>query len=545
MEDEYLLALEWFDRGVKLERLGRHEEAIAAFDSAIAIAPGLAFPWYVRGNALYELGHYEQAIDCYKKALELDPDDADSWNNLGLSAFKLHHYYDALAAFDLAIARDASNAFPWNNRGIVLQILKKNEEAIDAFDNAVAIDPNYTDPLVNKVNALISLRRFSDVINTYNAILRLDPRNAQIWHDKGQAQALAEHPEDALESFNQALTIEPKNTKILVQKAKTFYTLKRYQEAIEVIDLALTLNGLNVFAWETRGHALTQLSRYGEAVVAFDQALSIDPARTQALSGHTFAQKKMKQTHAGLSLGQMIFRRQVIVQWGTLMILITIAIIALPAIINNGYFLLMPVSTGPQIPTLSMSPSDICIAAPYGGFYRESLLNPAPIVQRIGDWSYTYKPTARSTIIGQVVIAKSYFPIPSGECAPFDLTIVNGALMDKMVLKNFPLKQDGRQVLYSSLLPQSATQLGQTSIHDKIRTYHLIVADATVQNTTLQLSEGDMVMITGYEVEAFGTGPSGATRHIVSNPGNIDQYRVASELTYIETIRVLPCRGKS
>ena len=545
MEDEYRQALEWFDRGVKLEHLGRHQEAIAAFDSAIAIAPGLAFPWYVRGNALYELGHFAHAIDCYKKALELDPDYADAWNNLGLSAFKLHHYTDALAAFDLAIARDPSNAFPWNNRGIVLHIQKKNDEAIDAFAHAVAIDPNYLDPLVNKSNALMAIRKYKDAISTYNEILRLDPRNARIWLDKGHAQALTEQHEEALESFNQALSLEPKNTKILVQKAKTLHTLKRYQEAIAVLDLALSLDGSNVSAWETKGHALTLLYKYREAVVAFNEALAIDPACTQALSGHQFAQKKLNETQAGRGLGQMIFRRQVLVPWGTLMILIVIAIIAVPAMITNGYFFFTPVSASPQHPTLSMSPTDVCIAAPSGGFYKDSLLNPAPIVQRMGDWSYSYKPALRSTIIGQVGIVKSYLPVPPGECSPVDLTLVNGDLMDKAVLKNIPLTQDGRGVLYSSKMPQSATSFGKSYLYDHIRTYNLILADATAQNVTLGLSEGDVVMITGYEVEAFGTGPNGAARHVVSNPGNPDQLQAASELTYVESIRVLPCRGSS
>lgn len=541
MEEDHREALEWFDRGVKLERLGHHEEAIAAFDSAIAMAPGLAFPWYVRGNALYELGHYSQAIDCYKKALELDPDYADAWNNLGLSAFKMHHYTDALAAFDQAIARDPSNAFSWNNRGVTFLVLKKNEEAVDAFNHALAIDPKYIEPLVNKSNALLALGRYTDVIHTYSAIISLDPRNAQIWHDKGQAHALIEQHDEALESFNQALAIEPKNTKILIQKAKALYTLKSYHHAIAVLDIALALDESNISALEIKGNALTRLYKYPEALMVFNQALAIDPDSSQALSGSQFAQKKMNEAQAGESLGQMIFRRQVLVQWGTLIILIIIAIIIIPTMINNGYFSLLPVSTGPPHPTLATSPSDVCIAAPDGGFFKESLFVPAPIIQKQGDWSYTYKPITRSTIIGQVAQSRSYIPVPPGECSPFDLTLVNGELMDNTVLKNVPLTQDGRQVIYTSKLPQSATQLGKVYLYDHIRNYNLIVADATAQNVILGLSEGDVVMITGYEVEAYGTGPDGETRHTVSNPGSPDQLKAASELTYVESIRVIPC----
>jgi hypothetical protein len=117
--------------------------------------------------------------------------------------------------------------------------------------------------------------------------------------------------------------------------------------------------------------------------------------------------------------------------------------------------------------------------------------------------------------------------------------------MDKNLFKNIALKQDGRQVLFTSSLPQSATQLGQAYISNHMRTYRLIVADATTQNVIFGLSEGDTVMITGYEVEASGTGPNGAKRFEFSNPGSSDKFQVASELTYVENIRVLPCKGDS
>ncbi len=545
MEEESRKALEWFDQGVNLERLGRHEEAIAAFDSAIAMAPGLAFPWYLRGNALYELGHFDHAITAYKKALELDPDYADAWNNLGLSAFRLYHYNEALAAFEQAIARDPSNAFSWNNRGVAFQVLKRDDEAIDAFNHALAIDPEYMEPLVNKSIALLALGLYHELINTYSAILRLDPRNAHIWHDKGNAQALTERYDDALESFNQALLIEPKNTEILVQKAKCLYTLKRYPEAINVLERVLLLDDTNVSAWETKGHVLTQIFRYREAVAAFNRALAINPACPQALSGYQFAWKKMTGVKAGSSLGQMLFRRQVLVQWGALMLLIVIAIVTIPALITYGYAVFLPVTLGPQHPTMAMNAPDICTANPDGGFYKETLIDPVAIGQRMGDWNYTYKPVSRSTIIGKVVLVKSYLPIPPGECSPFDLTIVNGELLDKTIFKNIALKQEGRQVIYTSSLPQSATQLGQAYIYTHMRTYHLIVADAATQNVILGLSDGDIVMIAGYEVEASGTGPYGAKRFAGSNPGSPDKFQLASELTYVENIRVLPCPGKS
>lgn len=311
-----------------------------------------------------------------------------------------------------------------------------------------------------------------------------------------------------------------------------------------MLDRVLSLDDTNISAWETKGHVLTQIFRYREAVAAFNQALAIDPNCPQGLSGYQFARKKMTGVKAGSSLGEMLFRRQVLVQWGALMLLIVIAIVTFPALITYGYSVFLPVSLGPQHPTMAMNAPDICTANPDGGFYKETLIDPVPFGQRMGDWNYTHKPVSRSTVIGKVALVKSYLPIPPGECSPFDVTVVNGELLDKTIFKNIALKQDGRQVIYTSSLPQTSTQLGHAYIYNHMRTYRLIVADATTQNIILGLSVGDTVIITGYEVEASGTGPNGAKRFEFSNPGSPDKFQVASELTYINSVRVLPCQGK-
>ena len=194
---------------------------------------------------------------------------------------------------------------------------------------------------------------------------------------------------------------------------------------------------------------------------------------------------------------------------------------------------------------MAMNAPDICTANPDGGFYKETLIDPVPIDQIMGDWNYIYNPVSRITIIGRVVRVKSSLPIPPGECSSFDLTVVNGELMDTTISKNIVLKQDGRQTIYTSSLPQSVTQFGHTYVSNHMQTYRLIVADAATQNIILGHFDGDTVMITRCEVEAYGTVPNGAKHVEFSNTGGLDKFQVASERTYVESIRVLPRQGKS
>jgi predicted TPR repeat methyltransferase len=61
-------------RGNVFERLKRYEEALAAYDKALALEPDLAEAWLARATALRELNRSEEAIAAYRRALECGGD---------------------------------------------------------------------------------------------------------------------------------------------------------------------------------------------------------------------------------------------------------------------------------------------------------------------------------------------------------------------------------------------------------------------------------------------------------------------------------------
>jgi tetratricopeptide (TPR) repeat protein len=61
----------WNNKGVALEALGRHEEAIRCFQKAIEIEPSYATAWKNKGMALKSLGHESEAKEAMKIAEEL------------------------------------------------------------------------------------------------------------------------------------------------------------------------------------------------------------------------------------------------------------------------------------------------------------------------------------------------------------------------------------------------------------------------------------------------------------------------------------------
>ena len=63
--------------GIALKEQGKLEEAIEAYNKALAIKPDYAEAYNNMGIALKEQGKLEEAIEAYNKALAIKPDYAE------------------------------------------------------------------------------------------------------------------------------------------------------------------------------------------------------------------------------------------------------------------------------------------------------------------------------------------------------------------------------------------------------------------------------------------------------------------------------------
>ncbi|HEV2462010.1 MAG TPA: tetratricopeptide repeat protein, partial [Ktedonobacterales bacterium] len=66
------------NRSNVLRILGRHEEATAAIDRALAIEPNSALCWTTKGELRYEEQRHEEALRCFDHALTLNATCAEA-----------------------------------------------------------------------------------------------------------------------------------------------------------------------------------------------------------------------------------------------------------------------------------------------------------------------------------------------------------------------------------------------------------------------------------------------------------------------------------
>jgi tetratricopeptide (TPR) repeat protein len=145
----------WYNLGYALAETEDYEEAVKAYDEALAIDNFIFEIWFNKGAALYALKDFEKAKDCYEEALDIDDTDAEAWNNLGNCLSRLAEGTAAIEAYTRAVALKPDYAEAFYNKANAHFIEEQDEKAVAYAELALRLNPD----LNNLVSQWISVSR--------------------------------------------------------------------------------------------------------------------------------------------------------------------------------------------------------------------------------------------------------------------------------------------------------------------------------------------------------------------------------------------------
>lgn len=135
------------NRGHALRALNRLDEALVAYETAIARKPDHFEAGFHRARLLQELHRPEEALAAYDNLLALKPDALQVLQNRGMALHALGRLDEALRSYDRVLALNPANQSAWHSRGKVLLELERFQEARASFDRAVELKPDDVDAL--------------------------------------------------------------------------------------------------------------------------------------------------------------------------------------------------------------------------------------------------------------------------------------------------------------------------------------------------------------------------------------------------------------
>lgn len=242
-------------QAIRLQRLGRLDEAEALFRHGLKTRPDMAEAHGLLAGLLHDRGRLAQALVAYGCALALRPDLAGLHGDRGTALRVVGDAAGAAAAAGRALDLDPGNARLLSNLGNALGELGRWAQAEAALDRALAIDPDLVPAWENRGNARLGQGRIAQAVGDFRAALARAPERASVWYNLANAWKKSGRLVPAIDGYGRAVALAP---------------------------------GL-VAAHHNLGHALQDIGDIAGAVACYRRALDIDPGFATARSNLVFA----------------------------------------------------------------------------------------------------------------------------------------------------------------------------------------------------------------------------------------------------------------
>jgi tetratricopeptide (TPR) repeat protein len=168
-------------------------QAVSTFQDGLKVAPekdpNIHLFWARMGEAYDLAGRNDEAINAYQQAIAAKPDNPSYYNNLGNILGRTGKIDDARAAYTKAAALDPPNAaMAWRNFGISLYQAQRMVEAVEPLKKATELDPKnaqawyllgacmVADPSIYKTTGdKIEVHPLPGTVEAYQKAIELDP----------------------------------------------------------------------------------------------------------------------------------------------------------------------------------------------------------------------------------------------------------------------------------------------------------------------------------------------------------------------------------
>lgn len=108
--DKHNLSIAYVNRAIAHSMLGKNDEALKDFSSAIEVDPNNPLAYYNRGNLYLDTGYHDLAISDFTCALAIDPMFSLAYYNRGLAYEHSQRLQEAKADFEHMLALDPTHA---------------------------------------------------------------------------------------------------------------------------------------------------------------------------------------------------------------------------------------------------------------------------------------------------------------------------------------------------------------------------------------------------------------------------------------------------
>ena len=280
-----LAARDLMDKGYSLTELARYDEALEAYDRALALQPNYAWAWSRKGRTLRLSGRLPEALACYDEALRIQPNNASAWKGKGIVYEKLGEMDKALDCHRKANELDPQDAWNWANQSDILRGMGRLSDAQALLEKALSIDAEHAESWAKLGLVLRDLGQLAQALNAYQQSVSLKPTYAWAQNGLGIVLKMMGDQKEALLAFKRATRYDPKEVWYWYHMTDLLVEMRQYDEALAPAQEAVRVDPKHAFSWAKLGQVMRYLRRPDEALKAYDRAIELQSDYAWALNG--------------------------------------------------------------------------------------------------------------------------------------------------------------------------------------------------------------------------------------------------------------------
>ncbi|MGO9988412.1 MAG: tetratricopeptide repeat protein [Steroidobacteraceae bacterium] len=258
-------------------RAGQPQDALCAYDAALALKPPTPDLLVERGNVLLDLRRDSQALESFEKARAAQPTLSDARIGQSRALLRLRRGEAALAVIDELLREHPDCAAAHAIKAQTLLVQGHFEDALKAAAGSHGLDP--LQPVAYFVQGYVLLQRadYVQALAALDTAIRLNPVLAAAHQGRGHALAALQRTAEALESYRMAGRLDPNNAAHPVQIGYLLIQLNQFDKAVQAFADALERQPDDVAALQGRAQCLSALGRASAAVDAYARLLAVAP----------------------------------------------------------------------------------------------------------------------------------------------------------------------------------------------------------------------------------------------------------------------------
>lgn len=235
-----------------------------------------------RGFAYHSQGDDEHAMADYDEAIVLDPGLADAWNNRGALEGGTGDLEAALRDFDAALKIDPTLAKAHLNRALARQALGEADGALQDFEAALkggGTDGTTPDPRAYRGRAELREARgdVAGAIEDMDQAIKLDPANAAFFVVRGRLWGKRGDITRAIADDDEAIRLDPNSAGAYNNRCTIFMLRERYKEALADCNAALKIDSSLAAAHFNKGVLVGIGGDNAAALDEYSKAIEHDP----------------------------------------------------------------------------------------------------------------------------------------------------------------------------------------------------------------------------------------------------------------------------